>query len=69
VYAFSVDNFKRPQEEVDALMSLAEKALLELCSHGYVCVVVNIRSLRSGVENQPNLLRAVVGSSPSTEYG
>jgi undecaprenyl diphosphate synthase len=34
VYAFAIDNFKRPQEEVDALMSLAEKALLELCSHG-----------------------------------
>jgi ditrans,polycis-polyprenyl diphosphate synthase len=36
VYAFAIDNFKRPQEEVDGLMNLAEKALLELCSHGYV---------------------------------
>jgi ditrans,polycis-polyprenyl diphosphate synthase len=53
VYAFSIDNFKRPQEEVDALMSLAEKALLELCSHGYVASSINIRSPRSGVENQP----------------
>lgn len=38
VYAFAIDNFKRPEEEVDGLMALAEKALLELCSHG--CVVV-----------------------------
>jgi len=36
VYAFAIDNFKRPKEEVDGLMNLAEKALLELCSHGGV---------------------------------
>jgi ditrans,polycis-polyprenyl diphosphate synthase len=36
-YAFAIDNFNRPPEEVDGLMNLAEKALLELCSHG--CVV------------------------------
>ncbi|KAJ3781490.1 putative undecaprenyl diphosphate synthase-domain-containing protein [Lentinula aff. detonsa] len=34
VYAFAIDNFKRPQQEVDALMQLAESKLLELCSHG-----------------------------------
>ncbi|KAJ4490846.1 Decaprenyl diphosphate synthase-like protein [Lentinula aciculospora] len=34
VYAFAIDNFKRPQEEVSALMQLAETKLLELCSHG-----------------------------------
>jgi ditrans,polycis-polyprenyl diphosphate synthase len=37
VYAFAIDNFKRPREEVDGLMHLAENALLELCTHG--CVV------------------------------
>ena len=33
-YAFAIDNFKRPKDEVDALMSLAEEKLLELCQHG-----------------------------------
>lgn len=34
VYAFSIENFKRSPEEVNALMSLAEEKLLELCNHG-----------------------------------
>ncbi|KAH9484596.1 Dehydrodolichyl diphosphate synthase complex subunit SPAC4D7.04c [Psilocybe cubensis] len=33
-YAFSIENFKRSEEEVSALMTLAEAKLLELCSHG-----------------------------------
>ena len=33
-YAFSIENFKRPVEEVNALMELAEEKLLELCEHG-----------------------------------
>jgi ditrans,polycis-polyprenyl diphosphate synthase len=33
-YAFSIENFKRPEEEVKALMKLAEEKLLELCQHG-----------------------------------
>ena len=36
VYAFSIENFKRSPEEVDALMELAEAKLLELCQHGCV---------------------------------
>jgi undecaprenyl diphosphate synthase len=36
-YAFSIENFKRSPEEVEALMELAENKLLELCQHG--CVV------------------------------
>ncbi|KAF8507001.1 Decaprenyl diphosphate synthase-like protein [Russula emetica] len=43
VYAFAIDNFKRPQEEVDALMNLAEKALLELCSQGGVLAEHGVR--------------------------
>ncbi|KAH9064113.1 Di-trans-poly-cis-decaprenylcistransferase [Lactarius vividus] len=34
VYAFAIDNFKRPKEEVDGLMHLAENALLDLCTRG-----------------------------------
>ena len=36
VFAFSIENFKRSEEEVDALMELAESKLLELSEHGYV---------------------------------
>lgn len=34
VYAFAIDNFNRPQEEVDALMSLARSSLAEICQNG-----------------------------------
>ena len=30
VYAFSIDNFRRESEEVDALMALAEEKLLDI---------------------------------------
>lgn len=36
VFAFSIENFKRSEDEVDALMELAESKLLELTEHGYV---------------------------------
>ena len=36
VYAFAIENFKRSPEEVNALMDLAERKMLELCEHGYV---------------------------------
>lgn len=34
VYAFSIENFKRPSEEVNALMKLAEDRFCELCEKG-----------------------------------
>ncbi|KAF8163809.1 Decaprenyl diphosphate synthase-like protein [Crassisporium funariophilum] len=33
-YAFAIENFKRSEEEVGALMKLAEEKLVELCGHG-----------------------------------
>jgi len=36
VYAFSIENFKRPQEEVDGLMSLAKDKLLEMSQSGEI---------------------------------
>jgi ditrans,polycis-polyprenyl diphosphate synthase len=36
VYAFSIENFKRPKQEVDALMDLMKKGLLEISQHGSV---------------------------------
>lgn len=35
VYAFSIENFKRSEEEVAALMKMAEEKLDELCQNGY----------------------------------
>ncbi|EIW73534.1 hypothetical protein TREMEDRAFT_24986 [Tremella mesenterica DSM 1558] len=34
IFAFSIENFNRPKEEVDALMNLAKSRLMELCTHG-----------------------------------
>lgn len=34
VYAFSIENFKRPQHEVNALMEIAKIKLIQLCQHG-----------------------------------
>ncbi|CAG8617729.1 4271_t:CDS:2 [Dentiscutata erythropus] len=31
IYAFSIENFKRPKEEVDTLMELAKNKFVELC--------------------------------------
>jgi len=36
VYAFSIENFKRPQEEVDGLMALAKDKLIEMSQKGEV---------------------------------
>ena len=43
VYAFSIDNFKRTQEEVDALMGLAKVKLSELAGHGYVFICSSVK--------------------------
>ncbi|TFK46619.1 Di-trans-poly-cis-decaprenylcistransferase [Heliocybe sulcata] len=42
-YAFSIENFKRSPEEVDALMNLAEEKLLELCQHGELLEQYGVR--------------------------
>jgi len=60
-YAFAIDNFKRPKDEVDGLMTLAEKGLLELCQHG--CVVI---SALDGAVLRTS--RGLEVPSPSTEY-
>ncbi|KAG8898802.1 cis-prenyltransferase, partial [Tulasnella sp. 403] len=36
VYAFSIENFKRPSEEVEALMSLAKEKLIEMSEKGEI---------------------------------
>lgn len=34
VYAFSIENFKRPLHEVNSLMEVAKVRLSQLCQHG-----------------------------------
>ena len=39
-YAFSIENFKRSPEEVDALMKLAKEKIDELCEKGCVSPII-----------------------------
>ncbi|KAF0474159.1 Di-trans-poly-cis-decaprenylcistransferase [Gigaspora margarita] len=36
IYAFSIENFKRPKEEVDTLMELAKTKFIELCEKSHL---------------------------------
>ncbi len=38
VYAFSIENFRRSQEEVDQLMSLAREKFQRLLQEKYFCI-------------------------------
>lgn len=40
VYAFSIDNFNRPQHEVDSLMDLAAEKFVEMLRDGSALLVV-----------------------------
>lgn len=43
VYAFAIDNFKRDKDEVEALMTLAKRNLIELAGHGEVLARHSVR--------------------------
>jgi ditrans,polycis-polyprenyl diphosphate synthase len=59
-FVFSIDNFKRPQEDVDGLLLFIGQGLLELCSYG---CVGQIFSTRSGVEKPSD------AEASCTKYG
>jgi len=40
VYAFAIENFNRPKDEVDSIMKLAEERLVEIAQRGYVLSVL-----------------------------
>ncbi|KAL5532839.1 RER2 [Sanghuangporus sanghuang] len=70
VYAFAIENFKRPQDEVQALMNLAKEKLYELCEkgnlldkHGVRLCVVGRRSLLP-----PDVLKAVHKAESMTRH-
>lgn len=52
VYAFSIDNFRRETQEVDALMTLAEEKLLDLLNVG-TCRPAGCFSAEIGVLSWP----------------
>ncbi|KAL6948983.1 hypothetical protein ACO0QE_001464 [Hanseniaspora vineae] len=43
VFAFSIENFKRSQTEVDALMELAKKRILQIVQNGDLCAKYGIK--------------------------
>ncbi|KAG8807588.1 cis-prenyltransferase [Serendipita sp. 399] len=43
VYAFSIENFKRPKSEVDTLMDLIKRSLLEISQHGDLLEKYSVR--------------------------
>ncbi|KAJ6620305.1 Decaprenyl diphosphate synthase-like protein [Mycena sp. CBHHK59/15] len=43
VYAFAMDNFRRPQEEIEHLMDLAHDKLMEMSKHGQVLEEYGVR--------------------------
>ncbi|KAH6887313.1 dehydrodolichyl diphosphate synthetase [Coprinopsis sp. MPI-PUGE-AT-0042] len=60
-YAFSIENFKRSAEEVDALMGMAEEKLVELCNHGDLLDQYGVRLNVIGRTNLlPESVRAAV---------
>lgn len=62
VYAFSIDNFKRPQQEVDALMKLAEEKLSQMLDHGELIRHFQVRVCVLGdLDLLPKALRNIVG--------
>ncbi|KAH6886721.1 Decaprenyl diphosphate synthase-like protein [Coprinopsis sp. MPI-PUGE-AT-0042] len=60
-YAFSIENFKRSAEEVEALMGMAEEKLVELCDHGDLLDQYGVRLNVIGRTNLlPESVRAAV---------
>ncbi|ORX97367.1 Di-trans-poly-cis-decaprenylcistransferase [Basidiobolus meristosporus CBS 931.73] len=53
VYAFSIENFKRPKEEVDGLMKLAKEKLDYLCEK---CDIINEHQVRIQILGKLDLL-------------
>eukprot|EP00122_Pirum_gemmata_P016323 Pgem_evm1s15259 len=69
VYAFSIENFKRSEEEVSGLMNLAKDKLLELCSHRGFLEKNQIRIKIVGDLDllPPDLQKVMIDSMKSTE--
>lgn len=75
VYAFSIENFHRPQYEVDGLMQLAKIKLEQIIQHGDLLdrYGASVRVLGQLDLMPPDVLevveRAVAATRDNTEYG
>ncbi|KAK9462895.1 Decaprenyl diphosphate synthase-like protein [Lipomyces oligophaga] len=69
VYAFSIENFKRPAVEVDAIMEIARTKLLQLIHHGDIAdrYGVSVRVLGQRSLIPPDVLQAVDQSTDMTK--
>ncbi|KAJ3576233.1 hypothetical protein NP233_g557 [Leucocoprinus birnbaumii] len=69
-YAFSIENFKRPPEEVEALMALLEEKLSEICNKGDLLDQYGVRlNIIGRVELFPkNVQRAVRKAEKMTRH-
>ncbi|KAF9481945.1 Di-trans-poly-cis-decaprenylcistransferase [Pholiota conissans] len=66
-YAFAIENFKRSEEEVAALMKLAEEKLVELCEHGDLLDEYGVRLNVVGHTNMlPESVQAAVRKAEDT---
>ncbi|TFY79330.1 hypothetical protein EWM64_g4680 [Hericium alpestre] len=69
-YVFSIDNFKRSPEEVDALMTLAEQSFSELIQYGNILQQYGVRLNVVGKKEMlpENVLKAVRKAEDMTRH-
>ncbi|CCA75316.1 related to RER2-cis-prenyltransferase [Serendipita indica DSM 11827] len=70
VYAFSIENFKRPKSEVDTLMSLIKRSLLEISQHGDLLERYSVRVAGIGKTEMlpPDVLEVLRGVEEMTRH-
>lgn len=70
IYAFSIENFKRPKHEVDALMDMAKIKLTQLSQHGELLdrYGASIRILGQRSLMKPDVLEAMDRACSMTEH-
>ncbi|CUS11842.1 unnamed protein product [Tuber aestivum] len=70
IYAFSIENFKRPLHEVNALMEIAKIKLLQLCQHGELMdrYGANLRILGHRSLLRQDVLEAIEQATEMTKH-
>ncbi|ORX40033.1 putative undecaprenyl diphosphate synthase-domain-containing protein [Kockovaella imperatae] len=70
IYAFSIDNFKRDEKEVEALFRLAKTKLMELCQHDELLNAYGIRLRWIGRRDMfpPDMTECILKMEQMTEH-